>query len=224
MSQGKRKGFYEHVKDWVFIILVVILIRSFLVQAYVIPSPSMENTLLVGDFLFALKPVYGIAIPFTDIKIPPNVKPSRGEIVIFKFFNEGKDYVKRVVALEGDTVGIINKQVYVNGKPLYEPYVIHKDTITYESPKNYPENFQEYWEKGYFSNTPWVRDNFGPVVVPKGTIFVMGDNRDFSWDSRFWGPLPLKYLRGKPLIIYFSFDWKHKKINFNRILKIVWNL
>ncbi len=220
----KKKTLYEQVKEWVFIIFVVLLIRAFLIQAYVIPSSSMENTLLVGDFLFVFKPLYGFVIPFTDIKIPENVKPKRGEIVVFKFFNESKDYVKRVIALEGDTVEIINKQVYVNGRPLFEPYAVHKDTTIYEPEETFEDKeFQKYWENGYFANVIWIRDNFGPVVVPKGTIFVMGDNRDYSWDSRFWGPLPLKYLRGKPLIIYFSFDWNHKRIRFNRLFNILWN-
>ncbi|MEO0138360.1 MAG: signal peptidase I [candidate division WOR-3 bacterium] len=219
-----KKTLYEQVKEWVFIIFVVLLIRAFLIQAYVIPSSSMENTLLIGDFLFVFKPVYGFVIPFTDVKIPENVKPKRGEIVVFKFFNESKDYVKRVIALEGDTVEIINKRVYVNGRPMFEPYAVHKDTTVYEPEESFDdEEFQKYWEKGYFSNVIWVRDNFGPVVVPKGTVFVMGDNRDYSWDSRFWGPLPLKYLRGKPLIIYFSFDWNYKRIRFNRLFNIVWN-
>ncbi len=219
----RKKSLQEHVKEWVIIILIVLFIRAFIIQAYVIPTPSMENTLLVGDFLFVFKPVYGIVIPFTDIKIPEKVKPKRGEIVVFKFFRENKDYVKRVIALEGDTVEIRNKKVYVNGRPLNEPYAIFRDTL-YKPPDDYPDpkEFQKLWETGYYAYTPWVRDNFGPVVIPKGYIFVMGDNRDFSWDSRFWGPLPLKYLRGKPLIIYFSFDWKNKRIRFNRLFKVIW--
>jgi len=220
-----KKGLYDHVKDWVAIILLVLIVRATLLQAYVIPTPSMENTLLVGDFLFVFKPSFGFVVPFADIKIPQDVKPKRGEVVVFKFFNENKDYVKRVIALEGDTVEIRNKIVYLNGKPLKEDYVIHSDPRTYEGLPEYSgEDFQKYWEKGLFANDIRVRDNFGPVVVPKGTVFVMGDNRDESWDSRFWGPLPYRYLRGKPLIIYFSFDWKKKRVRFGRIFKIVWNI
>jgi signal peptidase I len=220
-----RKSLYDQVKEWVVIILLVLIVRATLLQAYVIPTPSMENTLLVGDFLFVFKPSFGFVIPFTDIKIPENVKPKRGEVVVFKFFNENKDYVKRVIALEGDTVEIRNKRVYLNGKPLKEDYVVFSDPKTYDGLSGYSrEEFQEYWEKGFFASDIRVRDNFGPIVVPKGTAFVMGDNRDESWDSRFWGPLPYKYLRGKPLIIYFSFDWKKKRVRFERLFKVVWNI
>ncbi|NPB04681.1 MAG: signal peptidase I [Thermotogae bacterium] len=202
---------------------MVLLIRTFLLQAYVIPTGSMEDTFLPGDFLFVFKPVYGITIPLTNIKLPKRVFPKRKETVVFRFPYEPKDYIKRTIALPGDTVEIINKKLYINGRPIREPYAVFKDDSIIEWPYEIPpRQFQRIWENGGFMNTPWVRDNFGPVVVPPGHIFVMGDNRDFSWDSRFWGPLDVKFLRGRPLIIYFSWDPNRKIIRFKRILKVVW--
>ncbi|NPA80735.1 MAG: signal peptidase I [Thermotogae bacterium] len=213
------------MRGWLYTILIVLLIRAFLIQAYVIPTGSMEDTLLPGDFLFVFKPIYGIVIPLTPIKIPERVLPKRRDIVVFRFPYEPKDYVKRTIGLPGDTVEIINKQVYINGRPLKEPYVVFKDRRIIEWPYDdiSPEEFQRLWESGELMDAEWVRDNFGPVVVPDGKIFVLGDNRDFSWDSRFWGPLDVKYLRGRPLIIYFSWDPKRRRIRFNRIFRIVWN-
>jgi len=129
----------------------------------------MEDTFLPGDFLFVFKPVYGIVIPFSTVKIPERVYPRRQETVVFQFPYEPKDYIKRVIAMEGDTVEIINKKVYVNGRPLNEPYVTFKDRRIIEWPYEIPPGeFQRIWESGGFMGTEWVRDNFGPVVVPEG--------------------------------------------------------
>ncbi len=234
----KREKIIAEIKSWLWVIVVVLILRTWVVQAYHIPSSSMEDTLLVGDFLLAAKFVYGLTIPFTDERVLPLKKPHRQEIVIFSSVVEDhKDLVKRCIALGGDTVQIINKVVYVNGKKLNEPYVVHRDPRVYPPlmpvrTKLEQEIYQKNWVERRFmegSNTGLtaVRDNFGPVVVPEGYMFVMGDNRDNSFDSRFFGPVPLSKLKGMPLIIYFSWDpyrplWPiWKKIRWSRLFKLV---
>lgn len=232
-DKKRKRSLKSSVESILWTIFVVLLIRQFLLQAYNIPTGSMEDTLLPGDFLLVVKFIYGFEIPYTNIRFLNFYKPGRGEIVVFPYpVTMRKDFVKRCVALPGDTVQIINKQLYINGKPVDEPYVVHKDTITYPplyTPNN-PIAIEEYtrmWINRKFIKEPRVRDNFGPVVVPPGTIFVMGDNRDYSFDSRFWGPVPLNYVKGKPFIIYFSWNpgppliqfWK--KIRWNRMLRLV---
>ena len=218
------------VESLIWTLVVVFLIRAFIIQAYNVPTGSMENTILPGDFLLAVKFIYGIEIPYTHIKFFDFYKPPRQSIIVFSYpVNPKKDFVKRCIGLPGDTIEIRDKIVYVNGKPLQEPYVRHAD------PKVYPPyfvvrdsfsqaEFQKAWEEGRFMNAP-VRDNFGPIVVPPNTVFAMGDNRDYSLDSRFWGPVPMNYIKGRPLIIYFSWDsngpfWKiWERIRWKRLLK-----
>jgi signal peptidase I len=215
-----KKTWRENLEGWIWTIIIVLLLRESVVQAYLIPSGSMEDTLLPGDFVLATKFDYGLKIPFTNIKLFSGNIPQRGEIIIFTYpLEENKDFVKRVIGLPGDTIEIKNKVVYINHKPILEKYVTHKDTYVYNSLEIPNEDFQKMWIKGAFaSGQKLVRDNFGPVIVPKDYIFVMGDNRDFSYDSRFWGPLHIKYLKGKPRIIYFSWG---DGIRINRLFKII---
>ncbi len=227
---GKR-SLRREIEAWIWTIVVVFFIRAFFIQGYVVPSGSMEDTLLPGEFVLALKFTYGLEIPYTGVKLFQFKKPKRGEMVIFHLPQEGRDFVKRVVALEGDTVQIVNKTLLVNGKPLKTPE-FHKDPKVIRSPLIVGENisqedYQLLWERGKFRDVSYIRDNFGPVVVPKGCVFVMGDNRDFSWDSRYWGPLPMRFLKGNPLIIYFSWDpsgpwWKvWERVRWRRMFKIL---
>lgn len=212
MKKEKKSRFRREIEGWIWALVVALFLRYFVLQAYRIPSGSMEDTLLPGDFLLVFKPIYGIEIPYTQIKFFQFVKPSRGDIVIFRYpLDPSKDFVKRCIGLPGDTIEIKNKIVYVNGKKIFEPYAIHKDSRIIP-PLMKVENeferkeFQRMWEERELIDEPKVRDNFGPVVVPEGSYFVLGDNRDNSSDSRFWGPVPEKYLKGIPLIIYFSWD------------------
>ncbi|MEO0254654.1 MAG: signal peptidase I [candidate division WOR-3 bacterium] len=227
-----KKPLKKHIEEWVWAFIVVFfVIRPFFLQAYRIPSGSMEDTLLPGDFLFVFKPIFGFEIPYTEIKFFQFIKPKRGDIVVFRYpLDISKDFVKRVIGLEGDTIMIRDKRVYVNGKLLIEEYAIHKDERIIQSPYNldnkvFIEYFQKEWEKRVFIDDINIRDNFGPVVVPPKTYFVMGDNRDFSSDSRFFGPVPEKYLKGIPFFIYFSWDGSvpfyniFKSIRWNRLFQ-----
>ena len=194
---------WEWMKSILIALVLALFIRAFIVQAYKIPSGSMVPTLLIGDYLLVNKLAYGIRNPLKNDFLYFRRLPKRQEIVVFIYpLNKKLDFIKRVIGLPGDTIQIINKKVYVNGKLLKEPYVRFTD------PEIYPKEISP-------------RDNYGPVKVPPKHIFVMGDNRDQSYDSRFWGFVPIKYLKGKALIIYFSWDSKHFKVRFNRIGKII---
>ncbi|UCF70540.1 MAG: signal peptidase I [candidate division WOR-3 bacterium] len=231
----------REISTWATVIVVVLILRAIFVEAYVIPTASMEKTLLIGDALLVNRFIYGvkIPIPFSSWQIPiiPGRMPRRGEIVVFRYPFENKDFVKRCVAVENDTVRIVDKVLYVNGSKVDEPYVRHTDRVTIRGVIAESRAYQDKWEKAQLAELIGyqVRDNFGPVVVPEDCIFAMGDNRDNSADSRFWGPLDKKYLKGKPLFIYFSFDpgrevshflevfkfWQWKSIRIGRIGEVI---
>lgn len=190
------------IRDWVEpafeAIIIAIVIRTFIIQAFRIPTSSMEDNLLIGDHIIANKFIYGSYIPWKDGHILKFTEPKRGDVVIFRYPENPKlMFIKRCIGLPGDVLEIKDKVVWINGKKLDEPYVFHKDFKTYPS---------------YLT----ARDNYGPFTVPAGTYFLMGDNRDNSSDSRFWGPLPEKYLRGKAWLVYWPpYRWrliKHEKI------------
>ncbi len=192
-------------------IFAALILRQFVIAAYKIPTSSMEDTLLVGDFLLVNKFVYGartpdwIGIPFTRVGF---------NIVVFKYPRDPHlEYIKRCVAVGGQTVEVINKDLYVDGKRFPDPpHLKHIDPYTYSREQNYFGTFQP----GLGS-----RDNFGPYKVPFHYYFMMGDNRDNSSDSREWGPVPPRNIVGKPLIIYLSWD---SEVPGYRILhKIRWN-
>jgi signal peptidase I len=171
----------------------VFFVMTFVVQAFQIPTGSMEPTLLVGDFLLVNKFVYAEPqFPLEKI-ILPRRDIHRQDIVVFKYPKElNKDFVKRVVAMAGETIEIKDKQVYINDSPITENYKVHSDT-------------QVFTKNGYYRYDDTIRDNFGPFVVPPGHCFVMGDNRDSSLDSRYWSFLPMDNIKGRPWIIYFSY-------------------
>ena len=193
MKKKDKSVFREYFELIAETAVFVFFVMTFVVQAFQIPTGSMEPTLLVGDFLLVnkmahVKPVFPIErflIPRKEIK--------RKDIVVFKYpKNLSQDFVKRVIALEGEKVEIKDKQVLINGKPLQEPYKVHSDT-------------QVYAKSDTYHYDDLIRDNYGPVVVPPGHCFVMGDNRDNSFDSRYWGFLPMSYIKGRPWVIYFSY-------------------
>ncbi len=190
-SNAPKKPFWREYGEALFIALILALvIRAFVVQAFSIPSGSMIPTLLVGDYLLVNKFSYGIRNPFTNKVMISTWKPQRGDVAVFIFPQDpSKDYIKRVVGLPGDRVQIINKKVYINGE-------------LYKTPQ------ARFANKEVIPGSQQPRDNFGPVAVPKDSYFFMGDNRDQSYDSRFWGFVPMDALRGKATVIYFSWEGK----------------
>lgn len=192
-KEKKRSTFREYFELIVETALFVFFVMTFVVQAFQIPTGSMEDTLLVGDFLLVNKFAYAQPLFPAEDFILPKKKLERGDIVVFKYPQQlSKDFVKRLIALEGDEIKIKDKQVYINGNPIQENYKVHKDA-------------QVYNENNSFHYDDFIRDNYGPFAVPPGQCFVLGDNRDNSLDSRYWGTLPLKYIKGKPWVIYFSY-------------------
>jgi signal peptidase I len=176
-----------YMQSLLIAVFLALFFRQFVLQAFRIPSQSMETTLLVGDFLFVNKFLYGAEVPFTKWRLPAVRAPRRGDIIVFKPPMENRDYIKRCVAVAGDTVEVRYKDLYVNGKRPVEPFIQHaqRDTLPLGAS---------------------TRDFYGPYVVPKGHLFMMGDNRDHSADSRYWGPEPIDRLKGKAMFIYFSID------------------
>jgi signal peptidase I, bacterial type len=184
---------YEYAEAIIIAILIAIVVRTFVVQAFKIPSRSMVPTLLVGDHILVNKFIYGVKVPFLRKTIIPITNPQRGDIVVFIYPNDrSKDYIKRVIGVSGDKIEIKNKIIFINGKQYSDAYGIYSDNVIY------PGSMQP-------------RDNFGPVTVPPESLFVMGDNRDESADSRFWGFVDLKDVEGKAFIIYWS--WNHEETN-----------
>jgi signal peptidase I len=190
-------------------LVLFLIIRTFLIEAFQIPSGSMERTLLAGDFLFVNKAVYGAQIPGTTARLPGFASPRRGDVMVFAFpKNPELNYVKRVIGVPGDTVEMRGGEVRVNGEPLQEPYAQR----SHASPDMYDPEFN--WQRPYLiggvyaarSSYRPTRDTWGPLVVPAEKFFVLGDNRDNSSDSRYWGFVDQKAVKGRPLIVYFSYD------------------
>jgi len=212
---------------WSTLAVVAVIMYCF-IQAFKIPTGSMRMTLLEGDHLFVNKFIYGIKIPFTEKKFLKIKEIKRGDIIVFscpptalteeeREKNIQKDFIKRCVGLPGDKIEIKDKVLYINNTPQNEPYVNFEDPENiYQTYKFYKtqQEYQRAWEEGRFTKVSpaLVRDNFGPVIVPPGCYFVLGDNRDKSFDSRFWGPLEEKYIKGAPLIVY----WPPKRIRIPR--------
>ncbi len=192
-------------------VLLALLLRALVIQAYRIPSGSMEDTLLAGDFLMAAKLPYGVREPFRGRTLVPALRhPARGEVLVFRYPLDGRDFIKRCTALAGDTVAVRGGQLYINSVREDRPQAAHKapETVAAWSGREraWSPDYQQAWEERRFLQLDWVRDDFGPVVVPPGCLFMMGDNRDNSMDSRFWGPLPESDVRGRALFIYWSWD------------------
>jgi len=217
-DRGVFREYFELIAETA---VFVFFVMTFVVQAFQIPTGSMEPTLLVGDFLLVNKLVYAHSDFPLEKAILPHRDLKRGDIVVFKYPNDlAKDFVKRVIGLPGETLEIKDKQVFINGRPLEEKYKVHI----------YPEVYSRNGMSGSSTTTEYQldninRDNFGPIVVPAGHIFAMGDNRDNSSDSRYWGPLPLDNIKGRPWLIYFSYKAdrdSHLRTGFgDRIKKIV---
>lgn len=183
-------------------VILALMIKASVVEAYMVPTGSMEKTILIDDFLLANKFTYGmkVPIPFTDIRLPALAEPKPGDIVVFKNpLNLKENYVKRCIAVEGQRVKIVNKQVYVDGQLV--PLSTTGQFI--DSSNVFPYSPQFIDRNGW---GPGIRDNMPERVVPKGMLFMMGDNRDNSADSRFWGFLDHRLVLGKAMMIHFSWQ------------------
>ena len=181
----------EYFESIVIAVILALFVRTWVVQAFKIPTGSMENNLLIGDHLLVNKFVFGPQLSSTERAILPMRDIKRSDIVVFKYPDEPeRDFIKRVIGLPGETIELRNKKVFVNGVELQEPYV------------HFLEASHMAGEVTSFD----VRERYGPVTVPKDQYFVMGDNRDNSQDSRYWGFLPRHYVKGKALLIYWSYD------------------
>jgi len=207
-----KEKIIEYIKSIAVALVIYLVISTTIIKATQIYSGSMEDTLLIGDFLFINKFIYGIKIPYTDISLPALREPKPRDIIVFKVYQspisndvkvtatpgyESVNYVKRCIAVAGQTVEIRNKVVYVDGKPLPDPKGVKFTSYVQPMGYNNPQIFPPGNGNG---------DNYGPIKVPPECIFMMGDNRDNSLDSRYWGFLPIKNIVGKPIITYWSWE------------------
>jgi signal peptidase I len=189
----------EYAEALAVAFLLALFIRTFLVQAFKIPSGSMLETLQIGDHILVNKLRYGIRIPIVGKRLVQFSDPRRGDVIVFVYpVDPSKDFIKRVIGEPGDTVEVKHKQVFVNGEKFDDPY-------------------GQFVEGSGEGSRLTPRDNFGPVNVPADQVFVMGDNRDRSYDSRFWGFVPLDDVRGKAFVIYWSWDGEDRWVRWERI-------
>lgn len=211
-SAAKKKSAVREYAEAIFVaLLLAFFIREFLVQAFKIPSGSMKETLLVGDHILVSKFSYGVHIPnqvpFTSLQLFPDIHffqriPERGDIIVFKYpKDETRDFIKRVVGLSGETIEVRDQVIFINGKELIEgPHVNHQDPNLLS---------------GLYS----PRDNFPPTKIPEGHLFVMGDNRENSQDSRWWGVLDINLIKGRAFILYWSWDGQNTRLRWERLGK-----
>lgn len=207
MSTGKQVLEWVRAAAWALGIWLVL--STFLVQAYFIPSPSMETTLLVGDVLFVNKFLFGAKVPLIDAHLPAVREPRHGDIVVFISPIEDSTLVKRLIGLPGDTLQMRAGVLYRNGKALEEPYAQSLEPENTLDPGTRAEmralQLPHYLGPDAASYLPDVHE-WGPLLVPRDSLWMMGDNRDHSRDARFWGFVPRKNVRGTPIIIYYSWD------------------
>lgn len=227
-ANGRRGGRLRFLWEWLRSVTIALglflVVRSFFIEAFKIPTGSMEGTLLVGDFLLVNKLVYGADLPFTGMKLPALRAPQRGDVIVFQWpVDRSKNFVKRIVGMPGDTLEMKQGNLVRNGAPQREPYVSHT------SPGMDVADDEFNWQLAYLlgANSPVrvpprsplsvgtlearsgyhpTRNNWGPLVVPRGNYFVLGDNRDNSLDSRYWGWVADSLVRGQPLVVYYSYD------------------
>ncbi|MCE5241776.1 MAG: signal peptidase I [Syntrophobacteraceae bacterium] len=202
-EKPKKSIVLEYTQSIILALVLALFIRTFIVQTYKIPSGSMEDTLAVGDYIVVNKFIFGAKVPFTDRQIPGMRDPARGDVIVFEFPEDpSKDFIKRVIGVPGDRVQMMDKHVYVNGKPYANPHEVHKrdDTI--------PKNLSP-------------RDNTDLIIVPTNSYFVMGDNRDLSYDSRFWGFVRKDSIKGLAFIKYFSWDGEKGGVRWQNIGRLI---
>jgi signal peptidase I len=200
---GKKHIIREYGESIIIAIILALIIRTFVVQAFKIPSGSMEDTLAIGDHILVNKFIYGTKIPFADKRVLKIRDPRRGDVIVFEYPEDpSKDFIKRVIGTPGDEVEVKEKKVYINGNPYENPHEVHK-------------------EKELIPREQNPRDNFGPVKVPENSYFVMGDNRDRSYDSRFWGFVKNPKIKGLAFIKYWSWDSARFRIRWGNIGRLI---
>lgn len=193
----------EYAEAIVLAVVIALFVRTFVIQAYKIPSGSMKPTLLIGDHILVSKFNYGIKIPFVRTTLIPVGTPERGDILVFIYPEDrSKDFIKRLIGLPGDTIEVRNKKIFLNGLPYNDKHGVHADNLV-------------------IPGAVQPRDNFGPLKVPEGSFFVLGDNRDESYDSRFWGFVNEKDILGKALIIYWSWNQEEYGVRWSRLGNIL---
>ena len=191
MKKSVTREYYEAI---LVAFILALFVRTFVFENFKIPSGSMEDNLLIGDHLVVNKYIFSNNADSFLHRLFPYRAPERGDVVVFKYPRDTRrDFIKRCVAIEGDVVEIRRKQLYLNGELQIEPMVVHKDPRIFEDLPTSRDDTR-------------VRDNFGPFTVPPGTIFCLGDNRDRSLDSRFWGAVPLEHVKGRAVLIYWSYE------------------
>ena len=211
IGEKRTSSIRENIEAVLVAVLLALFIRTFAVQAFKIPSGSMKQTLQIGDHILVNKFIYGVKVPFAGKTLIPVKKPKRGDIIVFKFpMDPEKDFIKRLVGVAGDKVEIRNKQVFVNNKKVDSSFAQFTDSFIVPG-----------CPPGMRQDAPCRKDNFGPIKVPENKLFVMGDNRDQSFDSRFWSFVDLKAVNGKAFIIYWSWDKDNFGIRWNRVGKIL---
>jgi len=206
-NKSKPAAAKTKIREFIEAILTALLIAafiiSFVVQAFKIPSGSMIPTLLVGDHLFVNKFIYGVKLPYFRTTIIPVTDPKREDVIVFIYPEDrSKDFIKRVIGVAGDKIEMKNKKLFINDRPYADPN-------------------GHYTDQAIFPAEAQPRDNFGPLVVPQDSFFVMGDNRDYSLDSRFWGFVDLKDVQGKAFILYWSWNHEERNVRWNRIARLI---
>jgi signal peptidase I len=202
MSENKKSKVREYAETLIIALLIALFVRAFVVQAFKIPSSSMEPTLLVGDHILVNKFIYGVRIPLIGEKIFAFSTPKRGDVIVFIFPRDrSKDFIKRVIGLPGETVEIRDRNIYIDDRLIEDPWGV------------------------YSSWGPKGPDPYGPTVVPPDSLFVLGDNRNNSQDSRYWGFVPLDDVLGEAFIMYWSWDWGASsllsKVRWERIGRLI---
>ncbi len=198
-AAAPKSRLLENIEAIVIAVILALFIRTFIIQAFKIPSGSMLPTMQIGDHILVNKFIYGVKLPYWNTTVIPFGQPVRDDIIVFRYPMEpDKDYIKRVIAVPGDVIEIKNKKVFVNQEPIKQPYAVYMD------PHVVPAHVNQ-------------RDNMGPITVPADAYFVMGDNRDSSYDSRFWGFVDASEVRGKAFIIYWSWDSDHFSVRWSRL-------
>jgi signal peptidase I len=213
MKKSVTREYYEAI---LVAFILALFVRTFVFENFKIPSRSMEDGLLVGDHLVVNKFIFSEHFHTPLYRLLPYRDLERGDVVVFKFPVEPRrDFIKRCIALAGDTVEIQDKQLFINGVPQVEPYAVFKRDAVFPNSGAVPPSLR-------------TRDNFGPYVVPPGTVFCLGDNRDNSHDSRFWGPVPLENIKGRAVLIYWSFEtppsdgqWRSFGYRFKQLADVV---